>query len=157
MSVIEQSIVTLRVSGDALVPSEITRLLGASATSAETKGDETIGQRTGKRRIAKSGMWSLCAADREPEAIDAQIQELLTQLTPDLSVWHQIAGAYQVDLFCGLFMGGSNDGLILSPESLLALGQRHIELQLDIYAPSVGEATSAPNQAMQRTAPRPDA
>jgi hypothetical protein len=133
MSVIEKSVVTLRISGDTLMPSEITDLLGASPTEAETKGQEIIGQRTGTRRIAKSGMWRLCAADREPEDMDAQVQELLGQLTRDLNVWQKIADAFHIDLFCGLFMGDTNDGLILSPKSLVALGQRHIELQLDIY------------------------
>ena len=139
MAAIEQSIVTLRISGDALVPSEITALLGAPPTEAETKGDEIIGRKTGRRRVAKSGMWRLSAADREPEDMNAQIQELLGQLTPDLSVWKRIAERYELDLFCGLFMGDTNDGITLSAASLTALGQRHIELQLDIYAPTEGE------------------
>ncbi len=114
-------------------------MLGASPTHAETKGEEIIGQRTGTRRVSKSGMWRLCAAHREPEDIDAQIQELLSPLTSDLGIWQQIASRFQIDLFCGLFMGDTNDGLILSPDSLVALGQRRIELQLDIYAPTASE------------------
>ena len=141
MAAIEKSLVTLRISGDTLIPAEITRLLGAAPTAAETKGDEIIGPKTGKRRIAKTGMWRLSAESREPEDIDAQIEELLSQLTVDLDVWHGIAAEWEIDLFCGLFMGESNDGLILSPRSLRALGERNIELQLDIYAPSVDEAT----------------
>ncbi|MEY2499667.1 MAG: hypothetical protein QOI07_1 [Verrucomicrobiota bacterium] len=133
MSALLKSVVTLRISGDALLPAEISELLGAQPTHGVAKGDETVGEQTGTRRIAKSGMWRLCAADREPEDIDAQIQELLSQLTSDLTVWREIATRYQIDLFCGLFMGDTNDGLILSPASLVALGQRHIELQLDIY------------------------
>jgi hypothetical protein len=133
MPVIERSVVTLRISGDTLVPAEITQLLGAPPTEAETKGQEIIGHSTGHRCIAKSGMWRLCAADREPEDMDSQIQELLSLLTSDLSVWQKIAARYDIDLFCGLFMGDTNDGLILSPDSLLALGERRIELQLDIY------------------------
>ena len=139
MPVIETSTATLRISGDSLVPAEITALLGASPTGAETKGDEIIGQRTGSRRIAKSGMWRLSVADREPEDMDRQIQELLSGLTSDLRVWEDLASRYEVDLFCGLFMGDTNDGLILSPASLLALGERRIALQLDIYAPTRSE------------------
>jgi hypothetical protein len=119
MPAIAKSVVTLRISGDTLVPNEITQLLGASPTSAEAKGDEIIGARTGTRRIAKSGMWRLCTGDREPEDIDAQIQELLGQLTSDLNVWRKIADTFDIDLFCGLFMGDTNDGLILSPKSLV--------------------------------------
>jgi len=40
---------------------------------------------------------------------------------------------YKIDLFCGLFMGGSNEGISISPESMVALGLRHMELGLDIY------------------------
>ena len=129
----------MRISGDTLVPAEITQLLGAPPTESETKGQEIIGHHTGHRRIAKSGMWRLCAADREPEDMDAQIQELLGPLTSDLSVWQKIADTFDIDLFCGVFMGDTNDGLILSSKSLVALGQRHIELQLDIYALTEGE------------------
>jgi hypothetical protein len=123
----------LRISGDTLVAAEITQLLGAPPTESETKGQEIVGRTTGHRRIAKGGMWRLCASDREPEDMDAQIQELLGQVTSDLSVWQKIAHRYDIDLFCGLFMGDTNDGMILSPDSLVALGERRIELQLDIY------------------------
>jgi hypothetical protein len=139
MPTLEKSVVTLRISGDTLVPAEITQMLGASPTAAQSKGDEIIAPRTGGRRIAKSGLWRLSAADREPEDMDAQIQELLGQLTSDLSVWQKIASSFEIDLFCGVFMGDTNHGLILSPKALVALGQRHIELQLDIYAPTQGE------------------
>ena len=142
MPALEKSVVTLRISGETLVPAEITEMLGASPTAAQAKGDEIVAPRTGARRIAKSGLWRLCAADREPEDMDAQIQELLCQLTADLDVWQNIAATWKIDLFCGIFMGQPNDGLILSPDSLAALGQRRIELQLDIYAPSLDEATA---------------
>jgi hypothetical protein len=36
-------------------------------------------------------------------------------------------------VFCGIFMAGGNDGLSLSANALLALGQRGIELDFDIY------------------------
>ena len=33
----------------------------------------------------------------------------------------------------GIFMGSSNDGLILSAKALQALGERGIALELDVY------------------------
>jgi len=54
------------------------------------------------------------------------------ELTGDLAVWQALA-RFRPDLFCGLFMGSSNDGVSLSPRALLALGERGIELGLDIY------------------------
>ncbi|MCY1554049.1 hypothetical protein D9M68_905930 [compost metagenome] len=50
-----------------------------------------------------------------------------------MAVWKALS-IYKPDLFCGIFMAGSNDGLPLSARALLALGQRGIALDLDIYA-----------------------
>ncbi|MDD5262333.1 MAG: DUF4279 domain-containing protein [Methylacidiphilales bacterium] len=134
MARLHKSIVTLRIAGDLLVPDEITRLLGVSPTNSQTKGQELIGLKTGKVRIAKSGMWRLCASDREPEDMDDQINEILSRMTTDLAVWRNITERFEVDLFCGLFMGSGNEGLTISSQSLAALGMRGIEIGLDIYA-----------------------
>ena len=58
--------------------------------------------------------------------------DILGQITQDLSVWESLS-RFQPNFFCGLFMGSSNDGLLLSAEVLLSLGQRGIALGLDIY------------------------
>lgn len=133
MAQLHKSAVTLRISGDDLIPEEITRLLGVSPSQAQTKGDKIIGKKTGNVRIAKCGMWRLCASDREPEDMDGQIQEILSQATDDLAVWQSLTKKYQADLFCGLFMRVGNEGLTISSESLAALGARGIEMGLDIY------------------------
>ncbi len=133
MAQVQRSAATLRISGDDLQPAEITRLLGCEPSAAQTKGEQIIGRNTGSARIASTGMWRLVASKREPEDLDGQIAELLSKLTDDLNVWGSIAQTYQLDLFCGLFMGGSNEGLSISPESMAALGLRHIQLGLDIY------------------------
>jgi hypothetical protein len=79
-------------------------------------------------------MWQLSASDREPEDMDGQIREILSQMTSDLAVWRSIAEKHGIDLFCGLFLRNENEGVILSPESLAALGERGIELGFDIYS-----------------------
>ncbi|MEW6155831.1 MAG: DUF4279 domain-containing protein [Verrucomicrobiota bacterium] len=133
MAQLHKSAVTLRIAGDDLIPDEITKLLGASPTHTQTKGDKIVGKKTGHVRIAKCGMWRLCASDREPEDMDGQIHEILSQMTGDLSVWQSITKRYHADLFCGLFMRVGNEGLTISAASLEALGARGIELGLDIY------------------------
>jgi len=133
MAQVKKSVVALRIAGDDLIPDEITALLGASPTRAQTKGDRIVGKKTGHVRIAKGGMWSLCASERQPEDMDGQIQEVLSQMSGDLAVWRSITENYHADLFCGLFMGGSNEGLTISAQSLAALGARGIEMGLDIY------------------------
>jgi hypothetical protein len=133
MAQLQRSAATLRISGDDLQPAEITRLLGCDPSAAQTKGEQVVGRNTGSARIASTGMWRLAASKREPGDLDGQIAELLSKLTDDLNVWGSIARTYKLDLFCGLFMGGGNEGLSISPESTAALGLRHVELGLDIY------------------------
>ena len=135
MASIHRSAATLRIIGDDLVPDEITQTLGGSPAHAQTKGDKIVGKKTGNVRIARSGMWSLQASDSEPEDLDGQIRFILDQLTDDLTVWGTLASRYKMDLFCGLFMECSNEGMDLAPESLLALGSRGIKLGLDVYGP----------------------
>jgi hypothetical protein len=127
-------VVTLRVCSEDLVPEEITRLLGATPTHTKFKGEKTVAPNAGTVRISKFGMWRLCAKDREPEDMDGQIEEILSQVTNDLVVWRSIGEKHEIDLFCGLFLGVSNEGMSLSPKSLAALGARGIELALDIYS-----------------------
>jgi hypothetical protein len=134
MAQVQKSSVTLRIGGDDLIPDEITKLLGAQPTSAEIKGQRIVGRKTGHVRIAKMGMWRLQAKDREPEDMDAQIQEILGQLTSEIPVWRGIGERYEIDLFCGIFLGGSNEGMTLSAASLASLGERGIEVGLDIYS-----------------------
>ncbi len=133
MGALEYSQATLRIFGDDLIPDDISDLLRAKPTKSKKKGDEEVGKTSGKVRIAKTGSWHLHAQKREPEDLNAQIEEILSQLTSDFDTWEKLRESYKVDMFCGLFMGNSNDGLSLSPEIMLALGQRRIGLSLDIY------------------------
>lgn len=132
MGALDRSCATLRFFGDDLKPERISALLGATPSESCTKGQELIGRSTGKVRIANTGSWRLEAKGREPEDLEAQVFELLGQLTDDLAVWESLS-VYKPDLFCGIFMASSNDGLPLSARALLALGQRGIALDLDIY------------------------
>ena len=132
MTIAHHSAACLRLFGDDLDPAEVTRLLGGDPDRAERKGDERTGK-SGHVYIAKQGSWRLRAIRREPESLEAQVWELLGQLTQELSAWSSLRSRFQIDLFCGIFMGSGNDELLLSPQALAALGQRGIELRLDIY------------------------
>jgi len=79
------------------------------------------------------------AKDREPEDLNAQIDEILGKLSDSLDVWRAISQEHEIDLFCGFFMQKSNEGVELSAESLAALSERGIQLSLDIYSPSIDE------------------
>ncbi len=135
MAHLSRSVATLRISGDELLPDEITKILGCQPTHGQIKGEVIVGKKTGRERVVKIGMWRLCAEDCEPENIDAQVSEMLNKLSNDLAVWKKLSEKYELDLFCGLFMEESNEGLAISPATLYSLGARGIELGLDIYDP----------------------
>ena len=80
--------------------------------------------------------------DREPEGMNGQIHEILSRMTDDLSIWQSITKRFRVDLFCGLWLTGSDSGMTLSPQSLVALGERGIELGLCIYGDDEHETSA---------------
>ena len=89
----------------------------------------------GQLETMKVGIWSIQAADSQPEDLDGQVQEILIRLTPDLGAWASLGSRFKLNLFWGLFMRKDNEGFLISPRTLLALAQRGIELDGDIYAP----------------------
>jgi len=135
MGQISKSAASLRIIGETLVPDEITSLLGCQPSASQVKGQVIRGPKTGKERTCHSGAWRLRADDCEPENLDGQIADLLGMMSDDLEIWKTLASKFRIDLFCGLFMEGANEGLGISPEMLRALGERGILLGLDIYGP----------------------
>lgn len=133
MGVLARSQASLRVFGDDLDPADISQLLGAAPTKSALKGSEKICLISGKTRTAKTGSWHLSAVETAPENLNTQVVEILSCLTTDLEVWQQLSRDYQLDMYCGLFMGHWNDGMSLSVDTMLALGQRGIALNFDIY------------------------
>lgn len=133
MGPVSKSRATLRISGDDLIPDEVTELLGCKPSFAQAKGQELVSEKTGNTRTARFGMWRLEAEQRVPEDLDGQISEILSQLNDSQSVWKGISERFDVNLFVGFFMENGNEGCCISSESALKLGERGIELQLDIY------------------------
>ena len=136
MAELSKSMVSFRIEGEDLSPAQISRILGASPTEARTKGEKIVGRKTGTVRSAKPGSWRLEASVRAPADMNGQIQELLDQMTDDLGAWQSLTRKYHADLFCGLFMRGSDEGLTIFARHLAALGSRGIELGLCLYAPT---------------------
>ncbi|MEX8502909.1 MAG: DUF4279 domain-containing protein [Leptothrix ochracea] len=139
MAAIAKSVATLRIFGDELDPDEVSALLGGQPTSKFRKGDVRRLQ-DGREFVRRSGSWQLEATDRAPEGLNDQILEILSKLTIELSVWKRLNAEFQVDLFVGLFMEETNEGLSLSPECAGELASRGIEIGFDIYA-TVREVT----------------
>lgn len=132
---LDRSVAALRFFGDDLDPEEITRLLGATPSLGARKGGVRLTP-GGREKAARTGTWVLEAKDRSPADLDGQIEELLSPLTTDMSVWSDLRRRYSADIFLGLFLAQSNEGIALSPETMGAVGSRGLVLNADIYAPA---------------------
>ncbi len=135
MGILYKTVACLRVMGDDLIPNAITNQLGCEPTQKMIKGEPFSWHKQGKPRIAKSGMWRFDAVERVPGDLDSQVFEILNLLTSDLDVWECLSKKHRMDIFCGLFMDSSMEGISLSSETMVALGQRRIEIDFDIYGP----------------------
>ena len=122
---------TLRFSGDELDPHEVTRLMGVAPTSAVSKGQLIVGRGP---RLSRSGRWSLKANRRQPGDLSGQIEEILSGLTQDLSVWRDLSNRFDGCVFVGFFMAEGNEGCDLSSKTLKLLTDRGLALLLDIYS-----------------------
>ncbi|MDP1617656.1 DUF4279 domain-containing protein [Phenylobacterium sp.] len=133
MAEISQTAASLRLFGDDLDPDEVTQLLAAAPTQWGRKGDIRAGPT--QHYVEKTGRWHFSAPDAQPGDLEGQIVRILASLTPDTAVWTGLSKRFSIDMYCGLFMRETNEGLELSPETLHAMGQRGISLILDIYDP----------------------
>jgi hypothetical protein len=130
---VDEAKVTLRLNGDELDPSEVSRLLGCSPSQSAKTG-ETITNSRGIARTVRQGFWSL-SSGRSDVDVEDQVTILLTQLTSDLSVWRDLTRRFRADIFCGLFLNASNRGFDLGPVILRQLADRGISIGFDIYGP----------------------
>jgi hypothetical protein len=133
MPLIHRTSVSLRLSGDDLNPEEVTAALGQPPDIGVRSG-ESWQTPSGAMRRARTGVWRRSVPRRNPGDLDAQIVELLSPLTGDITVWQQLTARFRADVFCGLFLKEANEGCEISSQALFAVGSRGLTLGLDIYA-----------------------
>ena len=81
----------------------------------------------------------LDAEDQAPGNLDKQVRIILDRFPADLSIWKKLSSQYKIDLFCGWFMEETNEGIAISADTLMRLGERAILLDVCIYAPLQGD------------------
>lgn len=138
MNYVHKTVASLRFFGDDLDPEEITSMLGVKPTVGVRKGGKWITS-IGTEKIARRGSWRIKIDDRSPGDLDAQIANLLAPLTTDLVVWENLSSRFDADIFLGLFLHESNEGISLSPDTLRAVGSRGLELDLNIYGGAIDD------------------
>ncbi len=131
MAALHESYVALRIHGDSLDPTEISRIMGCSPTKAYVKGQVQY-----KTKLYTTGGWLLDATVRAPGDFDAQVSELFSRVTKELTVWSNLSGKFVIDLFCGFFMKETNEGIELSAETMRMLSERGIKVGICLYAPT---------------------
>jgi hypothetical protein len=58
------------------------------------------------------------------------IHSLFSGLSEDVGMWRDFAARYQGRIFAGLFLSSFNEGLVISPQTLIAIGVRGLALDL---------------------------
>ena len=129
MGTVRETAVSIRFLGDELDPGEITKLLGATPDVAHRRGDAM----PEGRGEWSAGLWSCQAPRVSPGDLDMQLAGLFATMTQDLSVWRTLCGRYRGDVFCGLFLEDSNEGIVLSTETMRAVADRGLMFGFDIY------------------------
>lgn len=135
MTLVARTVATLRFFGDDLEPEAVSRLLGRPPSAGGRKGEAIKSEKTGRERTLRTGSWRLEVGDREPGDLDGQIDEIVSQLSKDVSHWRGLA-RYQPDLFVGVFLNQPNEMIELSAKSILLLAERGIGVTFDIYDPT---------------------
>jgi hypothetical protein len=120
--------VRLGIWGADLDPDEITRLLGASPTSAHRKGDVDPRDQSTKR----SGYWSI-KTERSTRDIEQQLTQLFAGLSSDPAVWNALTSRYDAELFCGVFLAWFGHGFSMTPNLHRLLADRNLIIIFDIY------------------------
>lgn len=138
---VDRVTVSVRVSGDALDPDEVTRALGVRPTFAASKGDRRT---SGSREVTqRTGVWCVEFGGAPEEwTLDDAIRQLLVRLPSAPTVWDELAAKYKLDVFCGLHLARWNRGFMLPPDVLRQLAERHLHLDVDIYCVESDEAAT---------------
>ena len=136
MPKVQEVSVALRFYGDDLDPETVSRRLGALPSRSAVKG-QMLPSASGRERTAKTSYWNLQLDTVGPdEDFEEQVTRLFDQLTADEEIWRDLGRRFKGDLFVGLFLNETNEGLVIGHEALSAINARGLKINFDIYGPS---------------------
>ena len=138
MDSLQRASATLLISGESLVPDDLTSLLGAQPKLGVRKG-ETFRATHGEEIEAPVGQWFLGGDWRSPPDLDQQITELLAGLPNDIELWTELTGRFECWLSIGAYLDDWTGGLTLAPATLGLLAARNLPLDFDLYAPAASD------------------
>ncbi|WP_406873918.1 DUF4279 domain-containing protein [Aminobacter sp. P9b] len=125
-----RSQVSLNLRGEDLDPKEITALLGCEPKTSWKKGESVRISEKAKLTKSRVGYWKISV--EASDDIDSAIASLFDRLLPNID-WSALADRFAVEVSCGLWLSGYNQGFNLNKETLNFLSQRRISIDFDIY------------------------
>lgn len=142
----------MRLVGETLDPTEITRLLGVKPSTWNLKGEVpwVRGKQWGMRHPPPYGSWVRHVASRKPANLDAQVAELFAKLPNSKELWDDLADRYRgsVEVMLHIRPGSQNVGLL--PQTMSAIADRRLLLEFSIFPLTEGAAAHALRK-LQRT------
>jgi hypothetical protein len=136
--------ISLSLTGEDLVPKEVTAIMRREPHRALQKGKPLYRKDGSLKRIPKNGVWSIILEPGDTDEWDCgeAMLELLATLPSDAGLWRDLASRYKISFFVGLRMTRANKGIEFTPEFLMYLGERRISAGFDIYYRPDHEAES---------------
>ena len=126
---------SLRIFDKSLDPDTVSKRLGLTPDESHRAGDPHLGQ-SGRRYADFSvGMWSIRSLLHRSAAPDDHITGLLARLQNRGEALRELsAQGYKMDLFLGVFgIEDGNHGFSIASETMKALGDLGIKLEIDAY------------------------
>ncbi len=129
---------SLRVSGNALQPDEISSLLNLKPTKAHLRGEP----RSSKSKLAwNNSLWMLQSPLSDECEPVQHLEWLLNSLEPKAGIIKGIANRFHVEFFCGFSSESGQGGFTLDAQLLQRIASLGIAFSLDLYPPeSAAEA-----------------
>ena len=127
--------VRFHVTGEELVPDEVTRLFGVTPTTNQTKGVPILRPDGTTKRVPKFGRWSieLIPSQTDEWDINEVINQLLASLPMAVEVWRKVSQLGSLQISLGLLFAYDGDEFFLEPTLLRTLGERGIQMYFDFY------------------------
>lgn len=125
----------LNISGDDLIPEQVTALLGAAPTRSQTKGVPLLRDDGSFRYTPQSGRWIRELKPRQTDEWDiTEVVYLLFEgLSQDLAIWNAVGALAILRVSLGLSLPASNREFQLDPPVFRFLADRGVSVWFDIY------------------------
>jgi hypothetical protein len=132
MNQVAKSYGFLRISGEALVPKEISKRLGCEPTRSFQKGDDLADSKKHPTRIATSGVWEVDMGEADWDEgdcndLEGQIKSLFARMSSIASVWRTLQSEFDIELFIDIEVDLAEE-FILSREMIEEFASRGVQL-----------------------------